>query len=142
MQLILRALDITTSSSPANILVTAVLNGTVTTQTAWTNAVGNVVGRANSSLAQIADYAPTTVGSVTGITGGENTGGFFTSSTTSIDLANVRDLGNAILGGGTSLYSNATIYPDGPDVLTIMVTNVGSASVNVLGRISWTEAQA
>jgi len=142
MQLILRALDITTSSSPANILVTAVLNGTVTTQTAWTNAVGNVVGRANSSLAQIADYAPTILGSVTAITGGENTGGFFTNSTTSIDLTNVRDLGNAILGGGTSLYSNATIYPDGPDVLTIMVTNVGTAAVNVLGRISWTEAQA
>jgi hypothetical protein len=142
MQLILRALDITTSSSPANILVTAVLNGTVTTQTAWTNAVGNVVGRANSSLAQIADYAPTVTGSVTGITGGENTGGFFTNSTTSIDLSNVRDLGNAILGGGTSIYSNATIYPDGPDVLTIMVTNVGTAAVNVLGRLSWSEAQA
>ena len=141
MQLILRALDITTSSSPANILVTAVLNGVVTTATAWTNAVGNVIGRANSSLAQIADYA-TSGGGVTGITGGENTGGFFTNSTTSIDLSNVRDLGNAILGGGTSLYSNATIYPDGPDVLTIMVTNVGTAAVNVLGRISWTEAQA
>jgi hypothetical protein len=142
MQLILRALDITTSSSPANILVTAVLNGAVTTQTAWTNAVGNVAGKANSSLAQLADYAVTTLGSVTGINGGENTGGFFTSNTTSIDLSTVRDLGNAILGGGTSLYSNATIFPDGPDVLTIMVTNVGTAAVNVLGRISWTEAQA
>ena len=141
MQLILRALDITTSSSPANILVTAVLNGVVTTATAWTNAVGNVIGRANSSLAQIADYA-TSGGGVTGITGGENTGGFFTNSTTSIDLSNVRDLGNAILGGGTSLYSNATIYPDGPDVLTIMVTNVGTGPVQVLGRISWSEAQA
>ena len=142
MQLILRALDITTSSSPANILVTAVLNGVVTTTTAWTNAVGNVAGKANSSLAQIADYAVTTLGSVTGINGGENTGGFFTSNTTSIDLSTVRDLGNSILGGGTSLYSNATIFPDGPDVLTIMVTNVGTAAVNVLGRISWTEAQA
>jgi hypothetical protein len=142
MQLILRALDITTSSSPANILVTAVLNGVVTTQTAWTNAVGNVAGKSNSSLAQLADYSVTTVGSVTGINGGENTGGFFTSSTTSIDLSTVRDLGNSILGGGTSLYSNATIFPDGPDVLTIMVTNVGTAAVNVLGRISWTEAQA
>ena len=142
MQLILKALDITTSTSPANILVTAVLNGIVTTQTAWTNAVGNVAGRANSSLAQIADYAGTTIGSVTGINGGENTGGFFTSNTTSIDISNVRDLGNGILGGGTSLYSNATIFPDGPDVLTIMVTNVGVGSVQVLGRISWSEAQA
>jgi hypothetical protein len=141
MQLILRALDITTSSSPANILVTAILNGVVTTQTSWTNAVGNVAGRANSSLAQIADYS-TATGGTTAITGGENTGGFFTNSTTSIDLSLVRDLGNSILGGGTSAYSNATIYPDGPDVLTITVTNVGTAAVSVLGRLSWTEAQA
>ena len=122
-------------------LVTAVLNGVVTTTNAWTNAVGNVSGATNSSLAQIADYAGTT-GSVSQLSGGEKTAGFFTNSTTSLDLTLVRDLGNSILGGGTSAYSNATIYPDGPDVLTITVTNVGTGAVQVLGRVAWTEAQA
>jgi len=142
MQLILRALDITTSSSPANILVTAILNGVSSTATSWTNAVGNVSGKTNSSLAQIADYALNASGSITSVSGGENTGGFFTSSTSSLDLSLVRDLGNSVLGGGISPYSNAGIYPDGPDVLTILVTNVGTAAVNVLGRIAWSEAQA
>jgi hypothetical protein len=142
MQLILRALDITTSSSPANILVTAILNGTSSTATPWTNAVGNVSGKTNSSLAQIADYALSAAGSITNVVGGENTGGFFTNSTSSLDLSLVRDLGNAVLGGGLSAYTNAGIYPDGPDVLTIVVTNVGTAAVNVLGRIAWSEAQA
>ena len=146
MQLVLRTMDLTistpsTSTATPNVLVTALLNGVVTTQTAWTNAVGNVAGATNSSLAQIADYAGS-IGSVTQITGGEKTAGFFTNSTTSLDLTLVRDLGTSILGGGTSPYSNATIYPDGPDVLTLVVTNVGSAAVQVLGRVAWTEAQA
>ena len=92
----------------------------------------------NSSLAQIADYR---AGSTT-ITGGEVTGGFFTSGTTSIDLEKVRDLGNALLGGGISANSNAGIYPDGPDTLTIVVQNQSSAPVAIAGRLSWSEAQA
>jgi hypothetical protein len=73
--------------------------------------------------------------------GGEVTGGFFTNSTGSIDISQVRDLGTSILSGG-SAYSNTQVYPDGPDTLTIVVTNVGTAPQSVLGRISWTEAQA
>jgi hypothetical protein len=54
----------------------------------------------------------------------------------------VRDLGNSILGGGTS-SPTANIYPDGPDVLTIAVTNLAaSGDQAVFGRLSWTEAQA
>jgi hypothetical protein len=58
-----------------------------------------------------------------------------------LDLTDVRDLGNSILGGGAAT-SNTQIYPDGPDVLTIIVTNLGSTAIDVLGRLSWTEAQA
>jgi hypothetical protein len=137
MQLVLRTLDITTKTTGANFLVRAYLNATPSTATLWTNAVGNIVGSQNSSLAQIADYA---AGS-TVITGGEVTAGFFVSGTSSIDLTQVRDLGNSILGGG-GLNSNTQIYPDGPDVLTIVATNVGGAAVDVLARLSWTEAQA
>ena len=140
MQLALKALDVTatTSSGNANLLVTAVLNGVSSTATAWTNAVGNAAGIANSSLSQIADFS----GGSTTITGGEVTAGFFLGSgANSIDLSSVRDLGNSILGGGGTT-SNVQIYPDGPDTLTIHVTNLGSTTASVYGRLSWTEAQA
>ena len=139
MQLVLRALDITsTGGSSTNLLVQAILNGIPSTSTAWTNAVGGSLTEVNSSLAQIASYA----GGSTTISGGEVTAGFFVGAgAQSVDLDRVRDLGNSILGGGTGT-SNTGIYPDGPDTLSIIVTNLGSSTVTVFGRLSWTEAQA
>jgi hypothetical protein len=141
MQLTLRALDVAAipASGNANLLVEAFLNATpVGTATTWTNAVGNITGRINSSLAQIADYSTVS----TTVTGGEVTAGFFVGSgANSIDLSQVRDLGNSILGGGGAT-SNTQIYPDGPDTLTIVVTNLTATNCNVFGRLSWTEAQA
>jgi hypothetical protein len=141
MQLTLRALDVSAipASGNANLLVEAFLNSTpVGSATTWTNAVGNATNRANSSLAQIADYS---AGSTT-VTGGEVTAGFFVGSgANSIDLSQVRDLGNSILGGGGTT-SATNIYPDGPDTLTIVVTNLTAQSCSVFGRLSWTEAQA
>jgi hypothetical protein len=144
MQLVLKTLDVTlnyTSSITPNVLITATLNGTPSssTSTIWTNAVGNAPGAVNSSLAQIADYAGSN-GTVV-VQGGEKTGGFFVSTTGTNDISNLRDLGNSILGGGQAT-SDKSIYPDGPDVLTISATNVGTVSTNILGRIAWTEAQA
>lgn len=138
MQLKLTALDISTSTSNANMLIRAFLNTTPTSSVVWTNAVNNSASIQNSSLAQIADFG---TGPVT-VNGGEITGGFFVNTVGSVDLSNLRDLGNSILGGGTA-SAGSGIYPDGPDTLTIVVTNLNpSASVNVLGRLSWTEAQA
>lgn len=142
MQLKLVSLDLGLSpvglvTTNSNVLVRAYLNANPSTATVWTNAVGNVAGLVNSSLAQIADYS----GGGTVITGGEVTAGFFASSTQNIDLTQVRDLGNSILGGGGPTANNQ-IYPDGPDVLTITASNVGPTPVQVFSRISWTEAQA
>ena len=143
MQLQTKALDISLlGTSTGNVLVQAYLNGVPfnmvgLNNTSWTNAVRNAVNTPNSSLAQIADYA----GGTYLVQGGEVTGGFFVSSTGTSDISQVRDLGNAVLGGG-SAYSNTQVYPDGPDTLTIVVTNVSTNPVSVLGRISWTEAQA
>jgi hypothetical protein len=139
MQLVLRNLGISIrGSTTSNILVQAFLNATPSTSTTWTNAVGNVSGTQNSSLAQIADYA----GGSTTVTGGEITAGLFSTGTSTLDLSSVRDLGNCILGGGGTT-ANTGIYPDGPDTLTIVVTNLAaSGNVEVTGRISWTEAQA
>ena len=147
MQLVLRTLDISAftsggGGSNVNILVKAYLNSIPTTAVTWTNAIGNASGQQNSSLAQIADYAG--VGGATGVqvNGGEVTAGFFVGSgANSIDLTQVRDLGNCILGGGGTT-SGTNIYPDGPDTLTIVATNLGSNTTNAFARISWTEAQA
>jgi hypothetical protein len=137
MQLILDSMAVNQSQN-VTILIRAFLNGTPSTATTWTNAVGNVSNQVNSSLAQIADYG----GGSTTFTGGEVTAGFFLNqATTTIDLSKVRDLGNSILGGG-STTANTQIFPDGPDTLTLVATNLSATSVNVLSRISWTEAQA
>jgi len=139
VQLVLRTLDISTSvaSGTPNLLIRANLNGVPSSGVTWTNAVGNVSGAVNSSLAQIADYT----GANVTITGGEVTAGFFVNQTSSTELNLVRDLGNSILGGGGST-ANTGIYPDGPDIVTFIATNVGTTTVNVFGRVSWTEAQA
>jgi len=136
MQLILNTLDVTMSTA-TTVLVRAYLNGTVSTSTTWTNAVANSPTAVNSSLAQIADHALVNAT----VAGGEVTAGFFVNGTTSTDLVKVRDLGNSILGGGGAT-SNTQVYPDGPDILTIVVTNLSATSTNVLARLSWTEAQA
>ena len=133
MQLVLRALDVTTTTASANLLITAVLNGVPSASRTWGKPF-----TVTSSLAQVADYGGTT----TTISGGEVTGGFFVGTgANSIDLAAVRDLGNSVLGGGGTTTTTG-IYPDGPDVIHVMVRNLGSSSVNVFARLSWTEAQA
>lgn len=94
-----------------------------------------------SSLAQYALHANTTT-----IAGGESIFTFFAPAggVSSQDLSKVRDIGNSILGGGTSLSvptTAANIYPDGPDILTVCVTPLAANAV-VAARLNWTEAQA
>jgi hypothetical protein len=137
MQLKMDSIGVTTSTASANYLVTAVINGLPSSSTTWTSPTGNSQTAVNSSLAQIAEYA----GGTTTVTGGEITGGFLSQGTDRQDLTQLRDLGNAIMGGGSTL-ANAQIFPDGPDVLTFLVTNLTSIPVTVAGRISWKEAQA
>jgi len=138
MQLILRSLDVSARAA-GNFLVRAVLNGIPAAGTQeWTDAIGGVGAQANSSLAQIADFSARDIP----IFGGEVVAGYYVSGTGSLDLSLVRELGNSILGGGSKRV-NEQIYPDGPDVLTIIVTNVATSGTgNILGRLSWTEAQA
>ena len=134
MQLRLRSMDIlfSTFSGNAGARVEVILNGRLSAATTW----GNVGG---SSLAQIA-YHP----AGTTVTGGENVFGFFHYGGSSYqDLSPVRELGNCILGGGTVNTVATTagnMYPDGPDVLTIVVTPNTNSSIQ--SRLSWTEAQA
>ena len=52
-----------------------------------------------------------------------------------IDLSSLKELSNSAIGG----YSN---YPDGPDVLALVVNNIGSSDAKVNINLFWSEAQA
>jgi hypothetical protein len=131
MQLTLRQMD--AYSTGAVFRIDLVLNGKVGSGTF--TAVGG------SSLAQIAYHAANTT-----ITGGETVASFFTNVGNSIsqDLNLIRDIGNSIYGGGTSLTVPTTasgLYPDGPDVIAVCATAFGGTN-SITARVSWTEAQA
>lgn len=70
----------------------------------------------------------------------ENGGGGNNYNVTSFDLKAVRELGNSILSGNGNTSSPS--YPNGPDILVITATNIGTAQSEIAARISWTEAQA
>jgi hypothetical protein len=135
MQMVLRQVDCFANGS---ILINLVLNGVVTPGTpSWTSVGG-------SSLAQYINHTPGT-----NITSGEIIYGFYLNTvggpafqTTQQDLNLVRDMGTSILSGGSSPLSNVDIYPNGPDMVTLVATNIGTIAANVNARVSWTEAQA
>ena len=136
MQMVLRQIDLFANGS---VLVSVILNGSVSPGTPnWISAGG-------SSLAQYINHSTGTT-----ITGGEVIYGFYLNTTgvatqfntTQQDLALVRDLGTSILSGGNSTLSNVNIYPDGPDMVTIVAQNIGPVVANINCRMSWTEAQA
>jgi hypothetical protein len=62
-----------------------------------------------------------------GSTGGENT--------TTVDVSSLFELSNSILGGDS-------IYPDGPDILTIAVSRLTGNATLASAKLSWSEAQA
>jgi hypothetical protein len=127
------------------LLVNLVLNG-VTTGTysgQFISPVTSGVGAVTSSLSQVAVNTTNTVT----VTGGESVAAAFTNTNgqTTLDLNQVRDLGNSILGGGTSNTvpnSQAGLYPDGPDILYVCVTPLTATAITVNARLSWKEAQA
>lgn len=148
MQLTMQQTDIAVVAGAANTIVRIelILNGRFNNPGApqWT-AVGG------SSLAQVM-FHPTTATFAT-VVGGESIYSFFVTVPTNQtgyltqDLTKVRDLGNSILGGGslvTGTTTSSTVYPDGPDILTITASVVAGAAnaTTVNSRIAWTEAQA
>jgi hypothetical protein len=55
--------------------------------------------------------------------------------TTVVDVSSLFELSNSILGGDS-------IFPDGPDILTIAVSRLTGNSTLASAKLSWTEAQA
>jgi hypothetical protein len=149
MQLVLQQLE-TIGTGP--FLIEGVFNpntlvdSTATLPTAWeTLSVGS------GSLAQVIfhDNSGTTgidTAATGTISGGDTIFSFYTDnaggtnlSATRYDLQSIKELGTSILSGNGSAKTPG--YPNGPDVLTIVATNIGSAA-KISSRISWTEAQA
>jgi len=136
MQLLLNTMDIY-GATPMYIQI--ILNGQLSANSvSWTNVGG-------SSLAQ---YIFHNSASPTIVQGGEviyatylNTVGGANYTTTTVDLTSVRDLGNSVLGGGYAA-SQIGVYPDGPDIITVVASNIGGVSANTYVRLAWTEAQA
>jgi len=135
MQLTLRQMDVFTNG---NFLVRLVLNGIVDPGDTWQTAGA-------PSLSQVC-YHPTG----RSVRGGDLIYAFFVNnggsgtvySATQQDLNLVRDLGNSINGGGTTNSAGSQVFPDGPDVVTIVVTSLNAAAQQIFSRLSWTEAQA
>jgi len=138
MQLVLRGAEIAANGP---FFVELLLNPTVDTAATWQNVGG-------TSLAQYAvlnDAAETQDGEVI-------FGFFVDAGVASYDLSDVKEISNSILGGGIDQFiaksgANPTgIFPDGPEVLVVRVTNIaggrGSQNRSADARFSWTEAQA
>ncbi len=142
MQLTLDSLGLYTTGT--GYLINLVLNG-YASGAGFASGFVAPIQQANgitSSLAQIAlNTANITV------TGGESVYAFYSNPTgvTTASLTGVRDLGNSILGGGTTNSvptSQAGFYPDGPDILYVVATPLSATSSTILARINWKEAQA
>jgi hypothetical protein len=58
-----------------------------------------------------------------------------TEDTTSVDVSTLFELSNSILGGDS-------IFPDGPDILTIAVSRLTGNDTLTAAKLSWAEAQA
>jgi hypothetical protein len=142
MQLQLESLGIVTTGN--TYLINLVLNGFAsgTTSGQFITPIQQV-GGISSSLAQVAVNTTNTVS----VTGGESVAAAYcvANGVSTLDLANVRDLGNSILGGGTTNSvptQQEGFYPDGPDILYVVAQAVSATAGTILARLSWKEAQA
>jgi hypothetical protein len=136
MQLIPYQLDVYANQG---MLMTIYLNSTANNSTnTWINVGG-------SSLTQ---YVFHSNGSIVIPNTGEPVFGFYLNSqgsnvysSTQQDLTQLLALGSSINGGGTA-STNSGIYPDGPDVLTLVAQNISPQAGFIQARLSWNEAQA
>jgi hypothetical protein len=124
-------------------LINLVLNGFASG--AMSGSFVSPVQQANGITSSLAQVALNT--NAVNVTGGESVFAAYSNTTgnTEIDLSQVRDLGNSILGGGTSNTvptSQAGFYPDGPDILYIVATPLSSTASTIQARLNWKEAQA
>jgi len=128
-QLLLQQLQVQGDQS---IQVYGILNpGNIDASSLTWNAVNTIALGSQPSFAQVSTSTTTaaTPGEQNFSTLGQP-GGF-----AQIDLSNLKELTNSAIGG----YSN---YPDGPDVLAVVVKNLSTTTSNTNINLFWSEAQA
>jgi hypothetical protein len=128
-QLLLQKLQVQADQS---VQVYGILNpGNIDASTLTWNAVNSVALGSQPSFGQVSTSTNTTA------TPGEQI--FSTlgqpNGFSEIDLSELKELSNSAIGG----YSN---YPDGPDVLAVVVKNLSTSTANVNVNLFWSEAQA
>jgi hypothetical protein len=97
----------------------------------------NFTGVDNPSLTQIVEHtaADTISGGIQVYNFRAAGGANGTEDTTSVDVSTLFELSNSILGGDS-------IFPDGPDILTIAVSRLTGNDTLTAAKLSWAEAQA
>lgn len=97
----------------------------------------NFQGVDSPSLTQIVEHtsADTVSGGVQVYNFRAAGGASSAEATTTVDVSTLFELSNSILGGDS-------IYPDGPDILTIAVSRLTGSSTLTAAKLSWAEAQA
>ena len=127
-----------------NVEVTAILNPSNLGAADWQNANSISVGGATVFQPSFAQFATTggIVNTATEPEDGEILFRFLSTSTGTVStdvgpksLAAIKELQNSIIGGNG-------IYPDGPDVVLLYVTNNNNQNANIDILLRWTEAQA
>ena len=141
MQLQLDSLGVVTTGN--TYLINLILNGYATG--ALSGSFVSPIQQANGTTSSLAQIAINT--NNVAVFGGESVAAAYcaANNVTTLDLSQVRDLGNSILGGGTSNTvptSQAGFYPDGPDILYVVAQAISATGGTILARLSWKEAQA
>jgi hypothetical protein len=97
----------------------------------------NFTGVDNPSLTQIVEHtAADTISGGIQVYNFRGAGGANgTEDTTTVDVSTLFELSNSILGGDS-------IFPDGPDILTIAVSRLTGNDTLTAAKLSWSEAQA
>jgi hypothetical protein len=96
----------------------------------------NFVGVASPSLTQIIQHTGNdTVSGGIQIYNFRAAGQNGTEQSTTVDIGDLFELSNSILGGDS-------VFPDGPDILTVAVARLTGSATLTSAKLTWTEAQA
>jgi hypothetical protein len=96
----------------------------------------NFAGVASPSLTQIIQHTSNdTVSGGTQIYNFRAAGQNGVEASTTVDVSELFELSNSILGGDS-------VFPDGPDILTIAVSRLTGSTTLTSAKLTWTEAQA
>ena len=96
----------------------------------------NFAGVASPSLTQTIQHTSNdTVSGGTQIYNFRAAGQNGVEASTTVDISELFEMSNSILGGDS-------VYPDGPDILTIAVSRLTGSTTLTSAKLTWTEAQA